>query len=164
MWIEKEDPELVSSEEMSYVDLHEGIFHFIREQRAAQMQPVSLCSHILHIHFGAQVTGVRTEWAPPKRHTEIKGPIKGPPLCYLSASHKCSSQGVGLCGHTDLLWAALCAGGFQQPLEGVINRWDHRHLQTRRSTSQSCQAVWICISNSGSIPCCETQLPFATFN
>lgn len=136
------------------------IFH--RSNELHKCSRWSLCSHILHIHFGTQVTGVRTEWVLPKRHTEIKG--HPPPLCYLSASHKCSSQDAALCGHTDLIWAALCVGGFQQPFEGVINGWDHRHLHTRRSTSQSCQAVWICISNSGSIPYGETQLPFATFN
>lgn len=163
MWIEKEDPELVSSEEMSYVDLHEGILHFSQEQWAAQMQPVkSLFPHSSHPFWYPSHRSKNWMSTTKKTHRNQRTPP--PPLCYLSASHKCSSQDAALCGHTDLIWAALCVGGFQQPFEGVINGWDHRHLHTRRSTSQSCQAVWICISNSGSIPYCETQLPFATFN
>lgn len=161
MWIGKGNPVLVHSEEMSYVDLHQGIFHFTQEQWAAQMESVKSlfprfsCSLWHPSHRSKNWVSITK-----KRHRNQK--INTPALCCLSANPKSSSQDMELCGHT-----LICSGGFQQPFEGVTNRWDHRHLQARRSTSQSCQTqcrLWIFISNSGSVPCCDTQLPFATFN
>lgn len=104
MWIGKGNPVLVHSEEMSYVDLHQGIFHFTQEQWAAQMESVKSlfprfsCSLWHPSHRSKNWVSITK-----KRHRNQK--INTPALCCLSASPKSSSQDMGLCGHTH--WSVL---------------------------------------------------------